>query len=101
MGYCMMVTQFSYPSILAVNAATEAIKSSHRQMPRPHRKHNVLMPSASNFCEFDTYSIPIDRGVVNATATLDVTTRMVLGLKMTVTLDAHHARAVIEQIIAR
>ena len=58
-------------------------------------------PNESGLGAGDTTYIPMARGFVYLTAVVDVASRMVLAHKVAVTLEACHAKEIIEQALAR
>jgi hypothetical protein len=61
----------------------------------------VAIRRANQVWALDTTYIPMARGFVRLTAVVDVASRMVLAHKVAVTLEAIHAKEVVEQAFAR
>ena len=67
----------------------------------PYLLRKVAIRRANQVWALDTTYIPMARGFVYLTAVVDVASRMVLAHKVAVTLEAIHAKEVIEQAFAR
>jgi putative transposase len=67
----------------------------------PYLLRKVAIRRANQVWALDTTYIPMARGFVYLTAVVDVASRMVLAHKVAITLEACHAREVIEQAFAR
>jgi putative transposase len=67
----------------------------------PYLLRNLAITQANQVWALDTTYIPMARGFVYLTAVVDVASRRVLAHKVAVTLEAVHAREVIEQAFAR
>ena len=67
----------------------------------PYLLRNLAITHANQVWALDTTYIPMARGFVYLTAVVDVASRCVLAHKVATTLEASHAREVIEQAFAR
>jgi putative transposase len=67
----------------------------------PYLLRKLAITRASQVYALDTTYIPMARGFVYLTAVVDVASRRVLAHKVAVTLEACHAKEVIEQAFAR
>jgi putative transposase len=67
----------------------------------PYLLRHLAITRANQVWALDTTYIPMARGFVYLTAVVDVASRMVLAHKVAVTLEACHAREIIEQAFAR
>ena len=67
----------------------------------PYLLRKVAIRRANQVWALDTTYIPMARGFVYLTAVVDVASRMVLAHKVAVTLEAIHAKEVVEQAFAR
>jgi putative transposase len=67
----------------------------------PYLLRKVAISRANQVWALDTTYIPMARGFVYLTAVVDVASRRVLAHKVAITLEACHAREVIEQALAR
>ena len=67
----------------------------------PYLLRNLAITQANQVWALDTTYIPMARGFVYLTAVVDVASRCVLAHKVAITLEASHARDVIEQAFAR
>jgi putative transposase len=67
----------------------------------PYLLRNVAITRANQVWALDTTYIPMARGFVYLTAVVDVFSRRVLAHRVAITLEAIHAREVIEQATAR
>jgi putative transposase len=67
----------------------------------PYLLRKVAIRQANQVWALDTTYIPMARGFVYLTAVVDVASRMVLAHKVAITLEACHAKEVIEQAFAR
>ena len=67
----------------------------------PYLLRHVPITRANQVWALDTTYIPMARGFVYLTAVVDVFSRRVLAHKVAITLEAMHAREVIEQAFAR
>jgi putative transposase len=67
----------------------------------PYLLRNLPVTRANQVWALDTTYIPMARGFVYLTAVVDVFSRRVLAHKVAITLEAMHAREVIEQALAR
>ena len=67
----------------------------------PYLLRNVAITRSNQVWALDTTYIPMARGFVYLTAVVDVASRKVLAHKVAITLEAVHAREVIEQAFAR
>jgi putative transposase len=67
----------------------------------PYLLRNLAITQANQVWALDTTYIPMTRGFVYLTAVVDVASRCVLAHKVAITLEACHARDVIEQAFAR
>ena len=67
----------------------------------PYLLRKVSIEQANQVWALDTTYIPMARGFVYLTAVVDVASRKVLAHKVAITLEACHAREVIEQAFAR
>ena len=84
---------------LAPQPGTSQREPGHKIYPYLLRKLNI--ERANQVWALDTIYIPMARGFVYLTAVLDVASRRVLAHKVAITLEACHAREVIEQDFAR
>ena len=66
----------------------------------PYLLRKVAIRRANQVWALDTTYIPMARGFVYLTAVVDVASRMVLAHKVAITLEACHAREIIEQAFA-
>jgi putative transposase len=117
MGACMMRRQLQRQSIhvgrrhlstlmermgiqaLCPQPGTSKRHPQHKIYPHLHRK--VAIRRANQVWALDTTYIPMARGFVYLTAVMDVASRMVLAHKVAITLEACHAKEIIEQAFAR
>jgi putative transposase len=67
----------------------------------PYLLRQLAISRANQVWALDTTYIPMARGFVYLTAVVDVVSRKVLAHKLAITLEAVHAREVIEQAFAR
>jgi putative transposase len=67
----------------------------------PYLLRKVAIRRANQVWALDTTYIPMARGFVYLTAVVDVASRMVLAHKVAITLEACHAKEIIEQAFAR
>ena len=67
----------------------------------PYLLRHLAITRANQVWALDTTYIPMARGFVYLTAVVDVASRMVLAHKVAVTMEACHAREIIEQAFAR
>ena len=67
----------------------------------PYLLRKVEIRRANQVWALDTTYIPMARGFVYLTAVVDVASRMVLAHKVAITLEACHAKEIIEQAFAR
>jgi putative transposase len=67
----------------------------------PYLLRNLAITRANQVWALDTTYIPMARGFVYLTAVVDVASRRVLAHKVAITLEAVHAKEVIEQAFAR
>ena len=67
----------------------------------PYLLRNLAVTRANQVWALDTTYIPMARGFVYLIAVVDVASRMVLAHKVAITLEAIHAKEVIEQAFAR
>jgi putative transposase len=67
----------------------------------PYLLRNLAITRANQVWALDTTYIPMARGFVYLTAVVDVATRRVLAHRVAITLEAIHAKEVIEQALAR
>ena len=67
----------------------------------PYLLGKVAIRRANQVWALDTTYLPMARGFVYLTAVVDVASRMVLAHKVAVTLEAIHAKEVVEQAFAR
>jgi len=67
----------------------------------PYLLRKVAIRRANQVWALDTTYIPMARGFVYLTAVMDVASRMVLAHKVAITLEACHAKEIIEQAFAR
>ena len=84
---------------LAPQPGTSKKASGHKVYPYLLRK--LALERSNQIWALDTTYIPIARGFVYLTAVVDVASRRVLAHKVAITLEACHAREVIEQAFAR
>ena len=84
---------------LCPQPGTSKRNPQHRIYPYLLRK--VAIQRANQVWALDTTYIPMARGFVYLTAVVDVASRKVLSHKVAITLEACHAREVIEQAFAR
>ena len=117
MGACMMRRQLQRQSIhvgrrhlstlmermgiqaLCPQPGTSKRHPQHKIYPYLLRK--VVIRRANQVWALDTTYIPMARGFVYLTAVMDVASRMVLAHKVAITLEACHAKEIIEQAFAR
>ena len=67
----------------------------------PYLLRHLAITRTNQVWALDTTYIPMARGFVYLTAVVDVSSRMVLAHKVAVTMEACHAREIIEQAFAR
>ena len=84
---------------LAPQPGTSKAAPGHKIYPYLLRK--LAITRANQVWALDTTYIPMGRGFVYLTAVVDVLSRKVLAHKVAITLEACHAREVIEQAFAR
>lgn len=84
---------------LAPQPGTSKAAPGHKIYPYLLRK--LAITRANQVWALDTTYIPMARGFVYLTAVVDVLSRKVLAHKVAITLEACHAREVIEQAFAR
>ena len=84
---------------LAPQPGTRQAAPGHKIYPYLLRK--LAITRAHQVWALDTTYIPMARGFVYLTAVVDVASRKVLAHKVAITLEAVHAREVIEQAFAR
>jgi putative transposase len=84
---------------LAPQPGTSKAAPGHKIYPYLLRK--LAIHRANQVWALDTTYIPMARGFVYLTAVVDVVSRKVLAHKVAVTLEASHAKEVIEQAFAR
>jgi putative transposase len=84
---------------LAPQPGTSQAAPGHKIYPYLLRK--LAIKRANQVWALDTTYIPMARGFVYLTAVVDVASRKVLAHKVAITLEAVHAREVIEQAFAR
>jgi putative transposase len=84
---------------LAPQPGTSQRHPGHKIYPYLLRKLSITR--ANQVWALDTTYVPMARGFVYLTAVVDVTSRRVLAHKVAITLEACHAKEVIEQAFAR
>jgi putative transposase len=84
---------------LAPQPGTSQREPGHKVYPYLLRK--LAIARSNQVWALDTTYIPMARGFVYLTAVVDVASRRVLAHKVAITLEACHAREVIEQAFAR
>ena len=84
---------------LAPQAGTSKAAPGHKVYPYLLRK--LTITRANQVWALDTTYIPMARGFVYLTAVVDVASRRVLAHRVAITLEAIHAKEVIEQAFAR
>ena len=84
---------------LAPQPGTSKRAPGHKVYPYLLRK--LAIERSNQVWALDTTYIPMARGFVYLTAVVDVASRRVLAHKVAITLEACHAREVIEQAFAR
>ena len=84
---------------LAPQPGTSKCAPGHKIYPYLLRK--LAITRANQVWALDTTYIPMARGFVYLTAVVDVVSRRVLAHKVAITLEAVHAKEVIEQAFAR
>src|SRR5207253_4566631 len=84
---------------LAPQPGTSKRAPGHKIYPYLLRK--LAITRANQVWALDTTYIPMARGFVYLTAVVDVATRRVLAHRVAITLEAIHAKEVIEQALAR
>ena len=84
---------------LAPQPGTSKRTPGHRIYP--YLLRNVPITRANQVWALDTTYIPMARGFVYLTAVVDVFSRRVLAHKVAITLEACHAKEIIEQALAR
>jgi putative transposase len=84
---------------LAPQPGTSQAAPGHKIYPYLLRK--LAIHRANQVWALDTTYIPMERGFVYLTAVVDVASRSVLAHKVAITLEAVHAKEVIEQAFAR
>jgi len=84
---------------LAPQPGTSQREPGHKIYPYLLRK--LIIERSNQVWALDTTYIPMARGFVYLTAVVDVASRRVLAHKVAITLEACHAREVIEQAFAR
>jgi putative transposase len=73
----------------------------HAKIGQLALENDFLESRANQVWALDTTYIPMARGFVYLTAVVDVASRRVLAHKVAITLEACHAREVLEQAFAR
>ena len=86
-------------SALAPQPGTSQAAPGHKIYP--YLLRNLAITRANQVWALDTTYIPMARGFVYLTAVVDVASRCVLAHKVAITLEATHAKEVIEQAFAR
>ena len=76
-------------------------KRAPRQKIYPYLLRKLAITRANQVWALDTTYIPMARGFVYLTAVVDVASRRVLAHKVAITLEACHAREIIEEAFAR
>jgi putative transposase len=84
---------------LAPQPGTSKAQPGHKIYP--YLLGNLVITQANQVWALDTTYIPMARGFVYLTAVVDVASRRVLAHKVAVTLEACHAKEIIEQVFAR
>ena len=84
---------------LAPQPGTSKAQPGHKIYPYLLRK--LAIDRANQVWALDTTYIPMARGFVYLTAVVDVASRRVLAHKVAITLEACHAKEIIEQAFAR
>ena len=84
---------------LAPQPGTSKRAPGHKIYPYLLRQHPITRPN--QVWALDTTYIPMARGFVYLTAVVDVASRRVLAHRVAITLEAIHAKEVIEQALAR
>jgi putative transposase len=84
---------------LAPQPGTSKVQPGHKIYPYLLRQLAIVR--ANQVWALDTTYIPMARGFVYLTAVIDVASRRVLAHKVAITLEACHAREVIEQAFVR
>ena len=84
---------------LAPQPGTSKAQPGHKIYPYLLRKLAIIR--ANQVWALDTTYVPMARGFVYLTAVVDVASRRVLAHKVAITLEACHAREIIEQAFAR
>jgi putative transposase len=84
---------------LAPQPGTSKRAPGHKIYPYLLRKLSITRPN--QVWALDTTYIPMARGFVYLTAVVDVATRRVLAHRVAITLEAMHAKEVIEQALAK
>jgi putative transposase len=84
---------------LAPQPGTSQRAPGHKIYPYLLRK--LAITRSNEVWALDTTYIPMARGFVNLTVVVDVASRRVLAQKVAITLEARHAREVIELAFAR
>ena len=84
---------------LAPQPGTSKAQRGHKIYPYLLRKLAIIR--ANQVWALDTTYIPMARGFVYLTAVVDVASRRVLAHKVAITLEACHAKEIIEQAFAR
>jgi putative transposase len=84
---------------LAPQPGTSKAAPGHKVYPYLLRKLSITR--ANQVWALDTTYVPMAKGYVYLTAVVDVASRRVLAHKVAVTLEASHAREIIEQAFAR
>src|ERR1019366_8722776 len=67
----------------------------------PYLLRQLAITRANQVWALDTTYLPMARGFVYLTAVVDVASRLVLAHKVAITLEACHAKEIIEQAFAR
>ncbi len=76
-------------------------RAAHGNKIYPYLLRNVPIVRANQVWALDTTYIPMAKGFVYLTAVVDVASRRVLTHKVAITLEACHAREIIEEAFAR
>src|SRR5450756_425847 len=84
---------------LAPQPGTSKAAPGHKIYPYLLRR--LAITRANQVWALDTTYIPMARGFVYLTAVVDVASRLVLAHKVAITLEACHAKEIIEQAFAR
>ena len=100
-GRCHIATLMRRMGIEALVPQPGTSKRAPGHKIYPYLLRTLVMDRSHQVWALDTTYISMARGFVSLTAVVDVASRRVLAHKVAITLEACHAREVIEQAFAR